>query len=225
MGYINQDMELDAILTKRGRELLTNDPSKFKITKFSLADDELDYRLWNTSHSLGTDYYGELIESTPIIEPLPNGEQQGKFNLITLPKETTIMPTLSLGITEIELKAGQEYYINPFTSPNIYNLIKGYTLTIWDYDFGLGAIPNDNIPGDDTEYYTSNMSLTGLGNTSNENAMSILSVKGLTFVLKAGSFEDSLDHKYRITVKGNETGDRVSIPVTVKGKYSAQIRA
>ena len=65
MGYLNNvSTVLDAILTKKGRELLargqtTEGTPAFNITKFALGDDEVDYSLWNVTHPDGTDYYAE----------------------------------------------------------------------------------------------------------------------------------------------------------------------
>ena len=61
MGYLNNStITVDAILTKKGRELLARGQNDFKITQFAVADDEIDYDLWNPAHPLGTDYY-EII--------------------------------------------------------------------------------------------------------------------------------------------------------------------
>ena len=62
MSYLNNSsITVDAILTKKGRELLAQGRNAFNITKFALADDEIDYDLWNPSHPGGTDYYGATI--------------------------------------------------------------------------------------------------------------------------------------------------------------------
>ena len=53
MGYLdNTSTTVDAILTKKGRELLAQGTNAFNITKFALADDEVDYRLDSTSSSI-----------------------------------------------------------------------------------------------------------------------------------------------------------------------------
>ena len=70
MGFINNTSYLlNAVLTRRGREYLASNNSRFNITKFALADDEVDYTLWDTAHPLGTDYYGAVLESIPLVEP------------------------------------------------------------------------------------------------------------------------------------------------------------
>ena len=68
MGFLdNTSITVDAILTKKGRELLARGQDEFRITKFALADDEVDYELWNPAHSLGSDYYGIVIENMPVM--------------------------------------------------------------------------------------------------------------------------------------------------------------
>ncbi len=48
MGYLNnQVVTVDAILTNKGRELLAKNDGSFRITQFALADDEIDYTLYN----------------------------------------------------------------------------------------------------------------------------------------------------------------------------------
>ena len=60
MGYLdNTSVTVDAVLTKLGRERLAN--GDLDITKFALGDDEIDYDLYDTSHNLGSAYYGEAI--------------------------------------------------------------------------------------------------------------------------------------------------------------------
>ena len=63
MGLLNNSqIVVDAVLTRKGREYLaTNDP-KFKITKFALSDDGVDYSLYDPDHTSGSAYYGENIK-------------------------------------------------------------------------------------------------------------------------------------------------------------------
>ena len=57
MGYLdNTSITVDAILTKRGRELLSRNDGSFQITQFALGDDEIDYSLFNESHPNGTQF-------------------------------------------------------------------------------------------------------------------------------------------------------------------------
>jgi len=98
MGYLNNSTRtLDAILTKRGREILAGDTGTaervgFSITKFALGDDEIDYGLWDTSHAKGTDYYGAVLENLPPLEPFNDPSEIMKYKLVSRPKGTRAMP-------------------------------------------------------------------------------------------------------------------------------------
>ena len=59
MGYLNNAViTVDAILTTKGRELLARNDGSFQITHFALADDEIDYTLYNPNPPSGSAYYG-----------------------------------------------------------------------------------------------------------------------------------------------------------------------
>ena len=97
MGYLDKTtITVDAILTKKGRELLAQGSEFFNITQFALADDEIDYNLWDVNHSLGSNYYGQAIEALPLVEAVPDETQVMKYKLVTLPKTTTKMPVLKV---------------------------------------------------------------------------------------------------------------------------------
>jgi hypothetical protein len=76
MSYLqNTSVIVDAILTKKGRELLARNDGSFRITQFSLSDDEIDYTLYNPSHPSGSAFYGEAIEAMPILQAYPNDSE------------------------------------------------------------------------------------------------------------------------------------------------------
>ena len=90
MGYLdNTSVTVDAILTKRGRELLARGDGSFRITQFALADDEVDYTLFNENHPNGSQYYGEAIENMPLLEAIPDENNIMIHKLVTLPRGTT----------------------------------------------------------------------------------------------------------------------------------------
>ena len=96
MGFLNNTtVTVDAILTKKGRELLAQGTEAFNITKFALADDEIDYTLWDAAHPKGTDYYGAVLESTPMLEPCVDPEVVMKYKLITMPVGTKALPYIN----------------------------------------------------------------------------------------------------------------------------------
>ena len=104
MGFLdNSSVTVDAILTKRGRELLAEGRDKFTITQFALADDEVDYDLWNPAHSLGSDFYGIVIENMPVLEAITDESYLMKYKLLSLPKTTVKLPFLETTVSSINV--------------------------------------------------------------------------------------------------------------------------
>ena len=104
MGFLDHtSITVDATLTQKGRELLAAGDDSFKITQFALADDEIDYNLWDTAHPNGSNYYGAVIENMPILEAFTDQNQVMKYKLVTLEKSTTAMPTINLGIGDTDM--------------------------------------------------------------------------------------------------------------------------
>ena len=97
MGFLNNtSVTVDAVLTKKGRELLARGQDEFKITKFALSDDEVDYRLWDTAHPNGSNYYGAVIENMPLLEAFVDENQILRYKLVSLPKNTAKLPILEV---------------------------------------------------------------------------------------------------------------------------------
>jgi len=137
MGYLNNQLvTIDAILTKKGRELLARGDGSFNPTQFALADDEIDYNLYNTSHPSGSAYYGEAIENMPLLEAFPDEKQVMKYKLTTLPRGTAKMPILSLGQNNITLQQTAETTITPQTL-NYTGNEAGYTFIVPGRSFSL----------------------------------------------------------------------------------------
>ena len=71
MGFLdNSSITVDAILTKRGREILS-EGGDLNIVKFALSDEEVDYGLYDVTHPNGTDSYGAVIENMSLLEATP----------------------------------------------------------------------------------------------------------------------------------------------------------
>lgn len=95
MGYLdNSTVVVDAILTKQGRKLLAQGQG-LDIQYFSLTDTGIDYTLWNAGHTSGSAYYGTAIENLPMLEANPNGIYFMRNRLVTLNKNTTVMPLVT----------------------------------------------------------------------------------------------------------------------------------
>ena len=101
MGYLNNSTRvLDAILTKKGREILSSG-GNFEVSKFALGDDEIDYQLWDTTHTRGTDYYGAVIDNLPALEPFNDPSEIMKYKLVTRSKNTRAMAILEIRGTTV----------------------------------------------------------------------------------------------------------------------------
>ena len=102
MGYLdNSTIVVDAVLTKQGRKLLAQGQG-LNIQYFTLSDTGVDYTLWNPDHPSGSAFYGEAIENLPQLEAFPHAEYNLRNRLITLPKGTKSLPSLSIGGTDTE---------------------------------------------------------------------------------------------------------------------------
>ena len=97
MGYLdNSSITVDAVLTKKGREILKNGGS-LNISSFTLSDTGVDYRLWNPEHPSGSAFYGEAIENLPMLEASVHAEYNLRNRLISLNQNTVAVPALKLG--------------------------------------------------------------------------------------------------------------------------------
>lgn len=85
MGFLDNsgDIILDAVLTDHGRKLLAKGDGSFQITKFALADDEINYTLYNPTHASGSAYYDIQILQTPVLEAFTDNAGSAKSKLIS----------------------------------------------------------------------------------------------------------------------------------------------
>ena len=94
------DIILDAVLTDTGRARLAKGDGSFKVVKFALGDDEIDYALYNKTHASGSAYYDLEIMQTPILEAFTNNTSILKHRLISLPRTNLLyLPVILLNQT------------------------------------------------------------------------------------------------------------------------------
>ena len=135
MGFLdNTSITVDAVLTKKGRELLARGQNEFEITKFALADDEIDYNLWDVPHPNGSSYYGAVIENMPLLESFVDENQVMRFKLITLGKNTNKLPKMTLPSPTVTLPTGGQQVISPITNNSTLDDAVGYRFTIHNSD-------------------------------------------------------------------------------------------
>jgi hypothetical protein len=122
MGYLDKStITVDAILTNRGRELLSQGTGtgNFQITKFAVADDEVDYGLYNTAHPLGSNYYGAIIENMPVLEATPDETQIMRYKLVTVTGNdltrfgSVVIPQIQIQGTTIPSNGTVTLYFSP----------------------------------------------------------------------------------------------------------------
>lgn len=91
------DIILDAVLTDTGRYRLAKGDGSFKIVKFALGDDEIDYGLYNKNDSRGSAYYDLDILQTPILEAFTDNASGLKAKLISIPRNNLLyLPVIRL---------------------------------------------------------------------------------------------------------------------------------
>lgn len=214
MGFLNnQIISTDAILTKRGRELLARGDGSFKITQFSLSDDEIDYTMYNPNHPSGSAYYGEAIENTPLLEAFPDETQIMKYKLLTLPRGTAKLPVIDVGYNSISIRQGASLAITPQTlnylgASSTYES-SGYIATIGDVrtmaNFaGLGINTPEVQQSNSTTTIGTNVSKTVVGTTINLSATTVNTLFGTNSQLQT-----------ILTIIGRDSGARVTIPITI----------
>jgi hypothetical protein len=214
MGYLNnQIVTVDAILTKKGRELLAKNDGTFRITQFSLSDDEIDYTLFNPTNPSGSAYYGQAIEGMPLLEAFSDETQIMKYLLTTLPRGTAKMPILNIGYTNIVLKQGASLSITPQTlnylgGSQTYET-SGYNFTIGDVRTmsvfnGVGINTNSSTALNSTTTLGTNVSKTVIGTTLNMTGTTINTLFGSQTQLQTV-----------LIVTGRDSGARVTIPITI----------
>jgi hypothetical protein len=214
MGYLdNSIVTVDAILTKKGRELLARGDGSFRITQFALSDDEIDYTLYNPSHPLGSAYYGQAIENLPLLEAFPDETQIMKYKLTTLPRGTAKLPILDIGYTAIRLKQGASLAITPQTlnylgSSQTFEA-GGYVVTVADarvlqtYN-GVGINTPEAERLNSTTTLGTNVSKTVIGTSINVTGTTINTL-----------FAGQVSLQTTLTVIGRDSGARVTVPLTI----------
>ena len=213
MGYLNNSVvTVDAILTKKGRQLLAQNDGSFRITQFALADDEIDYTLYNPTHPSGSAYYGQALQNMPLLEAFPDETQIMKYKLTTLPRGTARMPILDVGYNAIVIKQGASLAITPQTLNYLggnQSETSGYTATISDVRLmstfeGVGINTADATTLNATTTVGTNVSKTVVGTTINLRATTVNTLFGTDSQLNA-----------TLVIIGRDSGARIQVPLTV----------
>jgi len=202
----NTTLTIDAQITKKGRELLAK-TGNLNITSFALADDEIDYSLYNPNHPNGSAFYDSALRNTPIFEPLSDETQVMKYKLVTLAQGVTSIPTISIAQDKVLVArdyAG-EIIISPSTNPS-YNTTMGYTAVLGNKNVGVLIVEEVNSVNS-----VSSTIPTFAGDINTTSAQVVVGKK-FRFVPNSSLNTTTTTN---LTIVGNESGGSTSIEVTV----------
>ena len=128
MGLFNgTNLSVEAILTTRGRELLSKDGGKLEITKFALSDEDIDYTLFDDTHPNGTVSFGKVLESVIPLEATPAAET---FKSYLVPDELSFEDKILRIPVDTDLESATELKIIPTTTVKGDTLDEKYLFTI-----------------------------------------------------------------------------------------------
>ena len=132
---------IDAILTRKGRELLAKNDGSFQITKFAFGDDEINYQLYDATKA--TDQDADIL-NLPVLEPISNENVALLYRLITLPAGSLKIANLQISPTSGTVNYGTNLVISVTTENG--EDTQGYAATIRDTD--IGVLSNTTAPPD-----------------------------------------------------------------------------
>ena len=205
MGVLdNTTITVDAILTKKGRELLAQGEGKFKITKFALADDEIDYGLYDITHPNGSNFYGAAIENMNLLEAVPNQTLAVKYFLSDEVGVGTGAPQATItGPTSI--KASQTGVFTANTS-DYGNELYEWVLDSTEYATIVSApqAPNLNVPAleQDNEFGEGSGGYGSSGTGGSGNSTQAIIAPQVTIRVKAKGVLGGSDRQVVLRAKG-----------------------
>jgi hypothetical protein len=219
MAYLNnQYVTIDAVLTKKGRELLARNDGSFQITQFALADDEIDYTLYNPNHPSGSAFYGEAIEAMPLLEAFVDETQMMKYKLVTLPRGTSKLPVLNLGYAAVSLRQAAAINITPQTL-NYLGAVStfepsGYLMTVGDSRF-LSTFTGTGIDTTGLNITNPTPNASGASLSASQIGTSFSLIATTINTLFPTSAVAGASISTTITVTGRDSGARITIPLTL----------
>jgi len=106
------DIILDAVLTATGRKKMSQGNGSFRIVKFALGDDEIDYSLYNLN--TGSAYQDLEILQTPVFEAFTQINANINYGLMSLTRPDLLYLPELLTNEKVSVSAkltGSIYYI------------------------------------------------------------------------------------------------------------------
>ena len=154
----SQAIFVDAVLTDRGRQLLSKGDT-LNIVKFALSDDGVDYSMYDVTDTRGPDYFDSSILGMPILEAFTrtaaateDGTSSTMKTLLTSEMNQSRFEQVISGLPEVLNLEGALSMV--ILSPETLNLVGGienYTITLSDDSFVDIFVEGDTI---ETPYVT-----------------------------------------------------------------------
>ena len=207
MGVLdNTTITVDAILTKKGRELLAQGEGKFKITKFALADDEIDYGLYDITHPNGSNFYGQAIENMNLLEAIPNQTLAVKYFLTNNPGQSSgNSPVVTItGPSTIQASKTGIYTV---TTDNYANELYDFVLESTTYATIVSA-PNQDVPDISRE-------ADGYGSSGGTGSTSSIRGTSVTIRCKPKAVLGNQDRQVVLSVTGVDSGKPDNITINL----------
>jgi len=139
---------IDAILTKKGRELLSRNDGSFQITKFAFGDDEINYQLFDISNTTNPE---QDILNLPVLEPISNEEVALLNRLISLPKGSLRIGVLTVQPTSSVVLFGNSTSFSVATENSTDST---YTATVRDENIAVLQNPTANTDANGNAIFT-----------------------------------------------------------------------
>lgn len=135
------DIILDAVLTDVGRKRMAR--GNFKITKFAVGDDEIDYGLYNKNHPSGSAYYDLEILQTPVLEAFTQANANINYGLVSYPRQDLLyIPSAVLNEKTFNARIAQRS-----TAFNVFFLADDTKTTVAGVVTSKVMTENSSVPG------------------------------------------------------------------------------
>jgi len=162
MGFLDNsgDIILDAVLTDTGRMRLARGDGTFRIAKFALGDDEINYGSYNKNHASGSAYYDLEILQSPVLEAFTNNTSLMKSKLISIPRTNLLyLPILKLADESNSFPTSRMYNGDQHT-PRVENT---YIVTVDERTEGINNSPDKTLFFGPTDVTTGQAKNSGNG--------------------------------------------------------------
>ena len=203
MGIFNgNNLSVEAILTTRGRELLSKDSGKLNITKFALGDEEIDYTLFDETHPNGDASFGNVIENSTPIEASPTRQNLKSY---LVPQNESFENKKLIVPPDVTLQPDTSFVVNPNTRYGGVEIFESYLFTIQNTKLITFKNTMYGELGEETEKNV-HKTFTGGRVTVNSNRVN----PGATTIITVRGIESRLTKTIAVTVEADTLNETMS---------------